>query len=175
MTDRRRYDPRLGDEEIGEDVDHRTSAEHPDDIVRPTRHVRIPSDVAHDSEDSVREQKEGRGPHAKTRSSWTSQLGKVCKKLVPIDFGWIPANFTWSKLKPVIRCAVVCWVSGVLMIIPRTSNMMGQVSHRSPYLPSLNSIRAQREASSSSYVSEHQLYAHICYSRPNSIVPGCAA
>lgn len=149
MSDRRRYDPRLGDEEDGDEVDDGTAQAS----IRPARHVRIPSDIAHDSEDSVRARKEGCGPRAKTRMPWSSRLKSTCKRLVPIDLAWVPANFTWSKLKPVIRCAVVCWVSAVLMIIPRTSNLMGQVSSRSLYRPSANSIHAQREASSSLSVS----------------------
>ncbi|RPD56328.1 hypothetical protein L226DRAFT_538461 [Lentinus tigrinus ALCF2SS1-7] len=130
MTDRQRYDPRLGDEELGGD-EVNGSAGHAEDTFRPPRHVRIPTDIAHDSEDSERTQKEGRWFNAQQRRPWSTGLrraGKACKRLIPIDLGWIPANFTWSKLKPVIRCAVVCWVSTVLMIIPRTSTMMGQGS-----------------------------------------------
>ncbi|KAI0716122.1 hypothetical protein C8T65DRAFT_738161 [Cerioporus squamosus] len=126
MSDRERYDPRLGDEEVGDEVNHDVG--HAPDVTRPPRHVRIPTDIAHDSEDSERTQKEGRVFNAKTQPSWTSRLSKACKRLSPVDLGWVPANFTWSKLKPVIRCAVVCWVSAVLMIIPRTSNLMGQGS-----------------------------------------------
>ncbi|TFK87224.1 hypothetical protein K466DRAFT_491227 [Polyporus arcularius HHB13444] len=127
MSGRQRYDPRLGDEDVDEDVTI-NGAGRAEDFARPPMHVRIPTDIAHDSKDSDRTQKEGREVNAKTRPVWASRLGKACRKLLPFDFAWIPANFTWSKLKPVIRCAVVCWVSAVLMIIPRTSSMMGQGS-----------------------------------------------
>ncbi|KAH7905721.1 hypothetical protein BJ138DRAFT_1130340 [Hygrophoropsis aurantiaca] len=41
---------------------------------------------------------------------------------------WIPANWTWSKWKPVIRSALAAWLSVVIFVIPRTENLMGQAS-----------------------------------------------
>ena len=32
-----------------------------------------------------------------------------------------------KSMKPVIRCAVAAWVSGVLFLIPKVENMLGQV------------------------------------------------
>jgi len=46
---------------------------------------------------------------------------------LPAQLRWIPRNWTWSKLKPVIRCSIVAWVSAVLFIIPRVELLMGQV------------------------------------------------
>ena len=40
---------------------------------------------------------------------------------------WIVKNWNWSKLKPVIRCAVVAWVAVVLFVIPRVERFFGQV------------------------------------------------
>ena len=40
---------------------------------------------------------------------------------------WIVKNLNWSKLKPVIRCAVVGWVSLVLFVIPKVEVLLGQV------------------------------------------------
>jgi hypothetical protein len=50
------------------------------------------------------------------------------KFTVPPGLAWIPQNLTWSKLKPVIRCSLVAWVSVVLMIIGPVSRSLGQVS-----------------------------------------------
>jgi len=46
---------------------------------------------------------------------------------LPAQLQWIPRNWTWSNLKPVIRCSIVAWVSAVLFIIPRVELLMGQV------------------------------------------------
>ncbi|KDR73331.1 hypothetical protein GALMADRAFT_228417 [Galerina marginata CBS 339.88] len=54
------------------------------------------------------------------------------KWLVPViaylagHFAWVPQNLVWSKVKPVIRCALVTWVSTVLFLIPAVMRMMGQ-------------------------------------------------
>ena len=50
------------------------------------------------------------------------------KFTVPPVLAWIPANLTWSKLKPVIRCSLTAWVSVVLMITRPVSRSLGQVS-----------------------------------------------
>ncbi|KAM6495323.1 Protein of unknown function (DUF2422) domain containing protein [Amanita muscaria] len=39
---------------------------------------------------------------------------------------WIPANFTWPKLKPLIRCSVAAWASAMLFLIPSVLRLMGQ-------------------------------------------------
>ena len=41
---------------------------------------------------------------------------------------WIPANFTYPKLKPVIRSALTAWLSIVLFVIPSVEDTLGQVS-----------------------------------------------
>lgn len=53
--------------------------------------------------------------------------GKSRFKL-PSTLQWIPANWTWSKAKPVIRCAISAWVCLLLVIIPESSKFLGQVS-----------------------------------------------
>ena len=40
---------------------------------------------------------------------------------------WIVRNWHWSKVKPVIRCAVVGWISVLLFVIPRVEKEVGQV------------------------------------------------
>jgi hypothetical protein len=47
---------------------------------------------------------------------------------VPSSLQWIPANCTWSKVKPVIRCAVAAWIATILFVIPRVEIFMGQVN-----------------------------------------------
>ena len=126
-----------------------TIVEHPDDINCPGRHVRIPSDVAHDSEDSVHAQKMERGDAA----GLDFAVGQGCARSSSTSLD------TWSKLEPVIRCALgVGSTQGNIADVEH-------VSHTSPYLPSANSICAHREVSSSSYVSKHQLDARIFYLR----------
>ncbi|KIY44983.1 hypothetical protein FISHEDRAFT_50366 [Fistulina hepatica ATCC 64428] len=49
------------------------------------------------------------------KKPWTTRL-KNWK--VPEWLQWIPANWTWSKIKPVIRCAVAAWIAAVLFVIP---------------------------------------------------------
>ncbi|KAJ3517352.1 hypothetical protein NLJ89_g569 [Agrocybe chaxingu] len=43
-------------------------------------------------------------------------------------FGWVGTNWTWSKLKPVVRCAIVGWISTVLFVTPKIEIFMGQAS-----------------------------------------------
>jgi len=47
---------------------------------------------------------------------------------LPRTLQWIPANWSWSKWKPVIRSALAAWISLLLFLIPTTLNVMGQVS-----------------------------------------------
>ncbi len=107
VNGRRRYDPRLGDE---------------DDATPNPRHVRIPDDVPHPSDDGEKP------PKPRPATSPNISLATRVAKLLPLDLSWIRPNLTWSKLKPVIRCAVVCWVSALLMIIGPTGRAFGMVS-----------------------------------------------
>ena len=127
MTDAQHFDPRMGDEEEGPP---------------PTpRHVRIPDDIhdGHDGEKSSKNQNNVSPQPKLTFAAWVV-------KLFPLDLSWIPPSLTWSKFKPVIRCAVVCWVSALLMIIGPTSRMMGSVSSSVFVLLSLMLVYARRLA-----------------------------
>ena len=57
---------------------------------------------------------------------WTKVFKRPWK--LPQSLQWIPANLTWERFKPVIRCAVAGWIAVVLFVIPAVSNFMGQVS-----------------------------------------------
>ncbi|KIK91214.1 hypothetical protein PAXRUDRAFT_150011 [Paxillus rubicundulus Ve08.2h10] len=53
----------------------------------------------------------------------------------PASLQWIPANWTWSKWKPVIRSALAAWISVVIFVIPTTENLLGQtVTHPASFL-----------------------------------------
>ncbi|KIJ63943.1 hypothetical protein HYDPIDRAFT_112430 [Hydnomerulius pinastri MD-312] len=47
---------------------------------------------------------------------------------LPTSLQWIPANWTWSKWKPVLRSALAAWVAVVIFAIPTTENLLGQAS-----------------------------------------------
>ncbi|KAJ7581095.1 hypothetical protein C8J56DRAFT_256925 [Mycena floridula] len=47
---------------------------------------------------------------------------------LPSQLQWILTNWTWSKLKPAIRCAIAAWISAVLFLIPKVEIFMGQAS-----------------------------------------------
>jgi hypothetical protein len=46
---------------------------------------------------------------------------------LPPSLQWIPANWNWSKLKPVIRSAIAGWIAAILFVIPAVEVLMGQV------------------------------------------------
>ncbi|EKM60249.1 uncharacterized protein PHACADRAFT_246113 [Phanerochaete carnosa HHB-10118-sp] len=48
--------------------------------------------------------------------------------MLAIDLKWIPANLSWPKMKPVIRTALVAWISVLFFTIPRLEVMLGQGS-----------------------------------------------
>ncbi|KAF8642481.1 hypothetical protein AX16_009482 [Volvariella volvacea WC 439] len=56
------------------------------------------------------------------------ELWKRCARGVVQSVAWIPENWTWSNIKPVIRCAVAAWTSTVLFLIPAVERLMGQAS-----------------------------------------------
>ena len=73
---------------------------------------------------------EGQKPKER-QSNLRKQVDKASNWLAP-HFAWIAPNNIWSKWKPVIRCALAAWISGILFIVPTTENAMGQVCSPSP-------------------------------------------
>jgi hypothetical protein len=61
-----------------------------------------------------------------TSHAFQKYTGNFWSSVLP-DFKWIPQNSSWSHWKPVIRCALAAWICGLLFIIPKTENAMGQV------------------------------------------------
>ena len=55
----------------------------------------------------------------------SSRLWLPIKSYLKSNYSWIPQNFTWTKLKPVIRCALTGWVSIIIFVIPKVEIMMG--------------------------------------------------
>ncbi|KAF8431956.1 hypothetical protein L210DRAFT_3650787 [Boletus edulis BED1] len=47
---------------------------------------------------------------------------------LPHTLQWIPANWSWSKWKPVLRSALAAWISLLLFLIPTTIKVMGQAA-----------------------------------------------
>ncbi|KAI0917777.1 hypothetical protein AcV7_007101 [Taiwanofungus camphoratus] len=123
---RQRYhDPRMGDE--GPADEHRPHAqqEHP----HAEKHVRLeaPSDGV--GPNSAPASGEKKAPEQQQpRPSRLRKLGSLLVHKFPINLQWVPNNWTWSKIKPVIRSAAMGWVSVLFMIIPRTERMLGQAS-----------------------------------------------
>lgn len=127
------YDPRLGDEESEE-----TRTE------QPQRHVRIqvPTWTSHPVHDEKVHQ------FREKRRAFSEQLrsvGTFVVKNFPLDLQWIPNNWTWSKWKPVIRSAILGWLSILFMVITRLEEITGQVrlascALRSPW-PSHHRLR----------------------------------
>ncbi|KII83920.1 hypothetical protein PLICRDRAFT_179954 [Plicaturopsis crispa FD-325 SS-3] len=61
-------------------------------------------------------------------ASSTTTAPKKSSFTLPQQLAWIPANWTWSKIKVAIRCAIAAWISLVLFVIPSVESAMGQAS-----------------------------------------------
>lgn len=138
------HDPRLGDEPPERDRDVEALSDgHADRRQRPRKHVHMDIDedepsrmsshtTSHTSpalnEKSSKPILDVKIPHIHIPHDKPSFHVSSLVDSLPFDFAWIPANFTWSKLKPVIRCALVAWISIVFVVIGRTEQVLGQVS-----------------------------------------------
>lgn len=103
-------------------------------VSRSRREVRLAFDEDK-SEQSGSSHPDGDAPHhgideksKRTQESHTfgKYAGGFWSNILP-DLQWVSQNNTWSKWKPVIRCALAAWISGLLFVIPKVENMMGQV------------------------------------------------
>jgi len=61
----------------------------------------------------------------KSNSLSGQQTGGSILKVLKNHLAWIPANWTWQKFKPLIRCAVAAWLAIVLFVIPPAMRAMG--------------------------------------------------
>lgn len=62
-------------------------------------------------------------------SQYVRTLGRKLFQILPFDtdLSWVSNNFTWSKIKPVIRCAAFTWICLLFVVIPKLEVMLGQV------------------------------------------------
>lgn len=56
------------------------------------------------------------------KPTWLQRLG-LSNRL-----DWVKANWNWSSIKPVIRCALAAWIAAVIFAIPAVESWMGVVS-----------------------------------------------
>ncbi len=118
MTSSKNYDPRMGDEDESESQEFHQLGHR-----AHSKHVRLDVDLSDGS---------GSGPdkHSTQASelSYWDRISDAISPYNPLDLKWVLDNWTWSKIKPVIRGAVVAWVSFLFVVIPRTEQTLGQVS-----------------------------------------------
>ncbi|KAJ3862063.1 hypothetical protein EV359DRAFT_45947 [Lentinula novae-zelandiae] len=46
----------------------------------------------------------------------------------PSSLAWVPANWSWMKIRLALRCAIAAWISSVLFVIPAVQVWIGQAS-----------------------------------------------
>lgn len=109
-------DPRLGDEDDSE------VAETPDSTRPRGKHVVLNLG----NNDAEKGDQEEKGEEKTGPSGFVLNL-KWLAEHSPIDFAWVPNNWTWSKIKPVIRNAINGWLAVILLVIPSVEKAMGQV------------------------------------------------
>lgn len=61
----------------------------------------------------------------KSSSLAGQQTGVSILKALKTHLAWMPANWTWHKFKPLIRCSVAAWLAIVLFVIPPAMRAMG--------------------------------------------------
>lgn len=86
------------------------------------------SNPSNDDDEKMENEVNSEEPGSKTPSFFRKHASGL-RSSMSSNFQWVPRNNSWSKWKPVIRCALAAWVSGVLFVIPKTENAMGQVCH----------------------------------------------
>lgn len=88
-------------------------------IQLPERHPTSAGDIRNDRDsDSV--------------ASTTGRFATFCDFFRQLSslrrFGWITGRFNLYDLRPVLRCSLSMWISLLLVIIPKSRNILGQVS-----------------------------------------------
>ena len=131
MSDTKRYDPRMGDESGDEGPSPTRHRHH--------RHVRLEEHPT--LEEYIPESpKQERTPSSTSSSEYTKKadstkatksIGQWILDHSPVNLKWIPDNWNWSKIKPVIRSAIVAWISLLFFVIRDLEKMLGQVRYLS--------------------------------------------
>ena len=73
------------------------------------------------------EKDENSGGSTSDDSTSSSSTQSSPSFVLPASLQWIPANWKWSNIKVVLRCAIAAWLAVVLFVIPRVELYMGQV------------------------------------------------
>ncbi|KAF8121514.1 hypothetical protein EV363DRAFT_907034 [Boletus edulis] len=103
------------------------SDDHQRDRYRSLRHVQASVPDFSDSTSTLQPDPFNGGDKTKETLSVNSKPLWSSVNLPP-TLQWIPANWSWSKWKPVLRSALVAWICLVLFLIPTTLNLMGQAA-----------------------------------------------
>lgn len=146
------FDPRVGDEgdeELFQPISSPSRSSH----APQERHVRLdvppaepstvlgekdlergnrsPSDDTEKPDDSEDDSGSQIGRWAKRAFHTVQVVGEKVNAKLPftVDLSWVLNNFTWGKIKPVIRVAVVAWICLLFIIIAKTEILLGTVSH----------------------------------------------
>ncbi|KAL4245332.1 hypothetical protein ABKN59_008325 [Abortiporus biennis] len=129
MPEPKHFDPRMGDEgDEGEEPKlPQRSALHTHHTA-PNRHVRLADVESDESEGSEPDSNEKKEPPKDKKDKDVKTPRQKLVELIPFDFQWIPDNWNWSKIKPVIRNAIMGWVSVLFVIIPSVEKAIGQAS-----------------------------------------------
>lgn len=80
-----------------------------------------------DEEGTLQQPSAVNGRNKSTKTPFTSSRSFWRSENLPLMLRWIPANWSWSRWKPVLRSALAAWIGLLLFLIPTTLNVMGQV------------------------------------------------
>ena len=127
-----KYDPRMGDESGDEGpspspVRRHASHRHVRLDTHPTLEEYNPADKERQSpiasEGSSDSETTKKADSTKSRQS----VGAFILAHSPVNLQWIPDNWSWSRMKPLIRCAIMAWLSVLFFVIKRLEILLGQV------------------------------------------------
>lgn len=103
-----------------------------DQTERIAVHLATPPDVLNNTSAEATDKEKTVPPNAYGNKTTVGSLAKSVpfwrSTTLPHTLQWIPANWSWSKWKPVLRSALAAWISLLFFLIPTTLNVMGQVS-----------------------------------------------
>lgn len=111
---------------MGDESESETQELH-DLASRPHRkHVRLDLGFADSSRSSPENNSLAKAETSKP--SFQNRISATASRLNPLDLKWIADNWTWSKIKLVIRDALAGWVSLLFVVITKPEKTIGQVS-----------------------------------------------
>lgn len=131
MAEAKHYDPRMGDESGDEFGTQPVRTESSHRHVRLEVHPTLEEYDPHDKEEHSPSEHSSETTKKADSTKSPVSLGQWILTHSPVDLTWIPNNWTWSKMKVLIRCALVAWISLFFFIVKRLEIMLGQVSGHS--------------------------------------------